>query len=538
MPRERTTKGLAKRIELTYYQRLHPFRRWWRILCIAIPSLAALWLVVMAALGGQGIYTSGPVVTAHRMFETECARCHVQRPKPAPAAPAAPAGGAQTDAAKPAARAIPVSTAPAPGGFFRHVSDGACLSCHDGSVHHDTETLDLTCATCHLEHKVGNTLARMSDRHCTICHAELKTKSGNTPFERQVLSLAKHPEFAVFRKNLKDETQIKLSHQVHLKERLPAGGGKRVTLGCVNCHVQDDAGKYMKPISYELHCKECHPLEAGPDIVAPHQRPELIHGFLLGHVAGRGPAGAAPAAGQAPAEKPAEEEKEQAPKGRRRGGGSAALPEALVRFVSRLGDAAWRIDSREPPVQLVQRRRGGATESESESSPPAEESTPSGGRRRGGVPAEDAPAAPPAARGGGVSLAAVAQMERDLFQGRQGCPYCHTVEKTEPLPRIVPPKIPVRWLPHSSFDHRAHRPLACAACHPDAKKSVETTDVLLPRMQVCRECHRDGGGARAGCVECHAYHDRSKERTPDGPHTVPQFTARGAVPAPAPAKTP
>jgi len=137
-----------------------------------------------------------------------------------------------------------------------------------------------------------------------------------------------------------------------------------------------------------------------------------------------------------------------------------------------------------------------------------------------------------------VSLAAVAQMERDLFQGRQGCPYCHTVEKTEPLPRIVPPKIPVRWLPHSSFDHRAHRPLACAACHPDAKKSVETTDVLLPRMPVCRECHRGGVGARAGCVECHIYHDRSKERAPDGPHTVPQFTAKGAAPAAAPAKKP
>jgi len=62
--------------------------------------------------------------------------------------------------------------------------------------------------------------------------------------------------------------------------------------------------------------------------------------------------------------------------------------------------------------------------------------------------------------------------------------------------------------------------------------------VLLPRMPVCRECHRGGVGARAGCVECHIYHDRSKERAPDGPHTVPQFTAKGAAPAAAPAKKP
>jgi hypothetical protein len=530
--RERTTKGLAKRIELTYYQHLHPFRRLWRILCIVLPAAAAVWLLAMAGMRDQRIYTSGPVVTAHRMFETQCERCHVARPKPAAGVPAAAA------AAAPAGPVIPISTTPGAGGFFRHVSDGACLSCHDGSVHHDTQTLELTCATCHLEHKVGNTLARMSDRHCTVCHADLKTKSGTTAFERQVVSLARHPEFAVFRKNLKDETQIKLSHETHLKPGLPAGGGKRVTLGCVNCHVQDDGGKSMKPISYDVHCKECHPLDAGNDIIVPHQRPEIVHGFLLARVAAR-PAKGAPAAGPAPAEKPADAGGDQAPKGRRRGGATSSLPEGLdglVRLVGWLGDAVWPAQSPGVPVQLAQRKRGGAAEAEPEAAP-SDESAPSGGRRRGGAPAEGAPAAP-AGGGGGVNLGAVAQMERDLFQGRQGCPYCHTVEKTDPLPRIVPPKIPVRWLVHSSFDHRAHRPLACAACHAAAAKSVDTTDVLLPKMDVCRECHRDGGGARAGCVECHVYHDRSKERAPDGPHTVPQFTARAGAPAPAaPAKT-
>src|SRR5262249_30708782 len=137
MARERTTKGLAKRIELTYYQHLHPFRRWWRILCIALPSAAALWLIAMAAMGEQRIYTSGPVVTAHRMFNTECERCHVDRPKPVAATPTA----------KPT---VPVSTTPHPGGYFRRVSDGACLSCHDAAVHHDNEMLSLQCADCHL----------------------------------------------------------------------------------------------------------------------------------------------------------------------------------------------------------------------------------------------------------------------------------------------------------------------------------------------------------------------------------------------------
>jgi hypothetical protein len=536
--RERTTKGLAKRIELTYYQRLHPFRRLWRILCIALVSVAALWLIVMAVMGDQRIYTSGPVATAHRMFNLDCERCHVDRPVPV-AAPAAKPDGAAAAAAATVMKPIPVSTAPHPGGFFRRVSDGACYSCHDATDHHANAAVSLRCAECHLEHKVETTLARMSDRHCVLCHADLKLKSGTSEYEKSVVSLARHPEFAVFRKNVKDATQIKLNHDTHQKPDLPAGGGKRLTLGCTYCHVQDDAGKYMKPISYDLHCKQCHPLEASADVVVPHQRPEIIRGFLLARSAGRGGgAAAAPAAGaEKPAEQPAAEE---APKGgRKRGGGSSALPQALVELVGWVQGAVWNTER--PPIELVQRQRGGGAAPEAPAAGGSSDDAAAGGRRRGGGAPEGAPAAaPPAAGGGGGGgLGAVVQLEKALYEGRSAvCPYCHLVEKADPLPRIVPPKIPVRWLPHSSFDHRAHRPLACLACHPEAKKSTDTADVLLPKMAVCQECHREGGGARAGCVECHLYHDRSKERSPDGPHTVPQFAVRAGRPTAAPATKP
>src|SRR5262245_50711476 len=471
----------------------------------------------MAALGDQRLYTSGPVVAAHRMFNLDCERCHVDRPKPPPGAAARTAAGAPV---------IPVSTSPHPGGFFRRVSDGACLSCHDAPVHHDTEVLSLECAECHLEHKVENTLARMSDRHCTLCHADLKTKSGTTAFERQIVSLAKHPEIAVFRKNLKDTAQIKLNHDTHLKGDLPAGGGKRVTLTCVNCHVQDAAGRYMQPITYERHCKECHPLEASADVVVPHQRPEIIRGFLLARTAGKGGGGAAASPAPAPGgAKPPEEG--EAPKGRRRGGGSAALPGVLVQLVTWVEGAVWKVEpGHGPPIQLAQRKRGGAAEEEPAAETPAAPAAPSGGGTGGGG-------------GGGAGLAAAVQLEKGLYEGRSAvCPFCHTVEKADPLPRIAPTKIPTRWLPHSWFDHRAHRPLACLACHPAARKSTDTADVLLPKMAVCQECHRESGGARAGCVECHIYHDRSKERSPDGPHTVPQFAQRGGAPGAEPAKKP
>ena len=75
MARARTTKGLAKRIDLTYYQRMHPFRWWWRVLCFGVVGVGILWLVVEAIRGDQRIYTSGTVSIAHQMIDSACERC-------------------------------------------------------------------------------------------------------------------------------------------------------------------------------------------------------------------------------------------------------------------------------------------------------------------------------------------------------------------------------------------------------------------------------------------------------------------------------
>jgi hypothetical protein len=508
--RERTVKGLAKRIELTYYHKPHFFRRWWRHLCIGATALAVLWIVVEAVRGDQRIYTSGPVATAHRMFETDCARCHVDLPKPAPGPPA---GATATGPGIPVPRPTIVPAAAGRGGYFARVSDGACLACHDGTIHHDNMTQDLTCATCHLEHKVGNTLARMSDRHCTVCHADLQVKDGKPRFEAKVTDLVQHPEIALFRKNLKDQTQIKFNHKAHAKEvRGPSGP---VTLGCASCHLEDDAGKYMKAVTYEVHCKACHPLSTSDDVAVPHQRPEVIQGFLLV----RAPAKAAPAGAAAPA-KPADKPAEEGT-GRKRPG-SAGIPRHEVRLASLFAASAVMADGGQLPILLAQRKRGGDAEEEEKPAAAAPSAAPSGGA------------------GGGVgSGAAAAKVKELLADKRQGCAYCHTVQPAEPLATIVPPKIPTRWQQQAHFDHRAHRPLACSACHEAARTSEDTADILLPKLQVCRECHRDGGGARAACVECHLYHDRAKERSSDGPFpTVPKFVAtdgRAATP-PAPAE--
>ena len=54
--------------------------------------------------------------------------------------------------------------------------------------------------------------------------------------------------------------------------------------------------------------------------------------------------------------------------------------------------------------------------------------------------------------------------------------------------------------------------------------SRETSDVLIPGIQTCRQCHRAGNdAAEARCFECHAYHDWSKEKPVAGKYTVKQF---------------
>ena len=95
-------------------------------------------------------------------------------------------------------------------------------------------------------------------------------------------------------------------------------------------------------------------------------------------------------------------------------------------------------------------------------------------------------------------------------------------ETKGPLPQYLPTRIPVRWLPHSVFNHGVHRPIQCLECHK-ASTSTQTSDVLLPSVSVCRECHRAVQGARTGCVECHVYHDKSQETDLNGRRTIRQL---------------
>jgi hypothetical protein len=234
----------------------------------------------------------------------------------------------------------------------------------------------------------------------------------------------------------------------------------------------------MLPINYVKHCADCHPLgfdpEKFPGAVAPHDKPVIVHAFLRTKYA----------------ESPAGEKAEKVDKA----------------------------EKKEEEESQPRRRLGRRDEPQEEAEPRA---------RLGGRRAEPEEKAAP----GGFE-----QAESFLFKNKQGCKLCHTLTAQEKLPEVAPTAIPVRWLPHSRFDHGAHRPLACTECHK-ATQSTETKDVLLPSIASCRECHGGARKARAGCVECHVYHDRVKTRDLNGPLTIREVVTGAPAPRAAAAAT-
>jgi len=574
--RQYSTKQRAKRIELEYFKRPHPFRRWKTILSLAAPLVAGLWLVAHAVRDDQTIYTSGPVSIGHAMFEKDCRRCHVPASsQPGAAEPAAPRPAAsRSGAADQPAAAGPVAVqpaaagvAPAGGGFWLKVTDHACVACHAGPVHHDAQAQTPSCTTCHVEHAGRAVLATLDDHLCTSCHARLALKPGHQPrFEPRIAGFARgHPEFAIGvkdgetvrrvrldrRAELEDTAQVKLNHQKHMKVGLKgldelqklrgaahiAARKDGLQLSCTFCHETDPTRATIRPISYERHCgPACHPLDVDgrlPGAEAPHDQVPLVHAYLRTLFleafedcqALRGQAASGP---EADARRKRCQDLELLPA---TAGAPAATEESGDR--PRGGRLGRRGEAAEPPAEAPpqeDRPRGGRLGRRSEAAeapvpePPAD--APRGRRLlRGGDAAEDRPAETRAPAGPGVQWVAEQLQGAERLMYKQKCEFCHVMTgQPGSLPRTEPTAIPVRWLPHSVFDHGAHRPVACAECHP-AATSTETTDVLLPSVTVCRDCHHERGGARPRCVECHLYHDKSRERPLDGPFTVPQLAA-------------
>lgn len=407
------------------------------------PAVALAW-VGWIGLFDRRAFEPGPVSTAHAMFGHDCARCHVE--------------------------SMPESlTAFAAGVAFSPVPDKACVVCHDGLAHHAPlrNHAGAKCVDCHREHRDQHQLARVTEKQCTICHADLNlTTRAAHNFTSSIDSWTAHPEFAVLRPTAgvdapgpehgvhrvaeesggrwQDRARIKLNHAVHIGPRgvLQLDGTRR-RLECNACHLPDRASGYMLPINQEQHCASCHgnqllvdqtlvPGKRVPHVDAAQVRGALRE-FFAGHVAGN----------------------------RQQPSKTGQQPEPVLPTMRVSPDEEDWINAR------------------------------------------------------------VNDANRVLFEQKgTGCRYCHTdVDLVGGQWHVAPAGIPARWLTQSVFRHDSHRMLICIACHQKVEQSRETSDILLPGIETCRRCHQQpalfrltaSGAARAECAECHLYHQHHSE---------------------------
>jgi hypothetical protein len=103
----------------------------------------------------------------------------------------------------------------------------------------------------------------------------------------------------------------------------------------------------------------------------------------------------------------------------------------------------------------------------------------------------------------------------------RSCELCHNLQGGPDLAgtpvfadtKVTPPQVPAAWFPKAAFSHPAHQAMTCSTCHVKAELSELATDVLVPGIAQCRQCHQAGAtSARADCSLCHVYHDWPNEK--------------------------
>jgi hypothetical protein len=468
--RTRTTKKLAQRIDLNYFKRPTPLKRAKLWLSLLVPILAIVWISWYAFHKDARVYSSGRMSAPHAILETQCASCHVQKAS----------------------------------GFSAKVQNQACLSCHDGPIHHASQVSTPDCATCHTEHRGRINIAAPSEKSCTECHANLRTTEAASRYSQHIRDLADgHPEFAVIRENRRDPSTIKLNHAQHLKPIRRGPIGPIVQLDCADCHrpaAAKNSWSYadasyaagsptneavktsssnrdalpahnpptgrelMAPVTFANSCASCHLLSFDKHFSegVPHDKPEVIHAFL-----------------------------------------KKTFQDYAAAHPSELRSA------RDPDRDLTGK-----------------------------------PLAPRIQTLTAAQWVALRTSDAEQLLWRKTCLQCHQISfnrnselpqlhqaaapSEDVLPHIAEASVTSRWMPHAKFDHEAHGGFTCVSCHEKALHSADSADLLLPGIKTCQTCHAPGPDhAESRCFECHTYHDWSKRKEITSTFSFPPLKTGG-----------
>lgn len=351
--------------------------------------------------------------------------------------------------------------------YWRRVSDQACLRCHDAPVHHATQTFAPSCASCHVEHQGDITLTRMSDRHCTQCHATLKT-TGTAPHAAACLVAGHTIEPTVDHFSRRHPEFAVLRAHVPDPARIKLNHQVHLKPDLKQLdRIKDRSHVIVRDGRATLACSYCHQPDSRRASMQPiNYEKHCMECHRLEFTA-RMPGVVVP------------HEKVE-----------VVIEYAQDRLSQYVVEHPEVVNQRQ--IELVRRLPGQSRYEQLPTTP------------RAWVDRE------------------LEDVKKLLF--RKTCVECHELElKETALPAVKPPNIPTRWMVHSAFSHQAHRALTCVACHALTPSSQKTSDVLMPSIESCRQCHSPAGGADFRCAQCHTYHDKTKERSLEGAATIEQL---------------
>lgn len=355
---------------------------------------------------------------------------------------------------------------------FARVKDTDCLVCHNKVGDHVDAKLgkvhglsDVRCATCHRDHQGEFGLTEQNKRftgeNCASCHADIKSSLAKTE-TGNVRDFAKeHPQFRVQLATKSDASAltrvrqgpgIKMKEQTGLKfphdVHLTAGG------------VRSPTGKV------DMDCATCHKPNADQT------------GFK-------------PVTMKADCQSCHELKFEPAVSNRKVPHGSVEeVLTTLREFYSYVSVNQVKVDARPVQGSVFQLR-----------------------------PGKEAPMSSFVKAPGDVRSRTIAAAT-ELFE-RTSCMVCHDVTRsTEPgkkgtpsedLPqwKIAPVTASHAWMPKAEFSHAKHQSAQCTDCHA-AGTSKAATDVLMPEIKVCRDCHAGKepviDKVTSDCGLCHGFH--------------------------------
>jgi len=417
------------------------------------PALPLVYVALTHRHGVEGVFVPGPLASSHAHLG--CKECHVE----------------------PWRKGKEVLKSSDHAG---ELMDRACARCHGGlgqrpgspaaplsaflavkpsavGVHNDRQLPQTvgSCASCHREHQGERVRLRATDAHCLRCHANLQTATGTATFHAHVTSFdVDHPPFGHWRKDgLRDRGQLNFNHGAHLNIKAERVRGlaepvrRLQTESCAFCHEPEPPGRFMLPIRYEKHCAACHPLNLPLlDVGRKHAALPAVVAFNAQPVPHLEP---------------------------------GAVRDSLLSRLSQF--ALQHPEVLQQPADVIELPFPGK--------PPR-------------------PARPREPRTWVQDQ--LPGIERVVFDG--SCRYCHVekdpAQRVRSLPRYEATRVATRWFPHAEFNHARHGALSCQECHPSASSS-RTSDVLMPPITACVQCHnhrRAARSARADCLECHHYH--------------------------------